>query len=127
MRPPPGFFHAAVFLYCIGGLFLTAEVIEGDDAAANTKTVSLLLDLHIESGCNTVESQLPLEAYEVARQRSEAAQWTLQRMNNANIGSFGGYVYFSICFCLQNIFVNLSNMAKRGQALKVAIKQSVKF
>ena len=91
MRPPPGFFHAAVFLYCIGGLFLTAEVIEGDDgAAANTKTVSLLLDLHIESGCNTVESQLPLEAYEVARQKSEAAQWTLQRMNNANIGSFGG-------------------------------------
>ena len=108
---PPGLFHAAVFQYCIGGLFLTAEVIEGD-AAADTKTVSLLLDLHIESGCNTVESQLPLEAYEVARQRSEAAQWTLQRMNNANIGLF--------FFCLQNTFLSSRNMIDRARVFRIA-------
>ena len=87
----PGLFHA-VFQYYIGGLFLTAEVI-GGDVAADTITVSLLLDLHIESGCNTVESQLPLEAYEVARQRSEAAQWALQRVNNDNIGSFSWFSF----------------------------------
>ena len=43
--------------------------------------MALLLDLNIESECNKVEGHLPQEALEIARQRSEAAKWTLQRMN----------------------------------------------
>ncbi len=46
------------------------------------KTILLLLDLQRESVCNNVGSHVKIEATEMARQRAEAAQWTLERLTN---------------------------------------------
>ena len=69
------------------GIFVISQqqtntaVLEEDVHPISDSVVALLLDLHIESECNKVEGHLPQEASEIARQHSEAAKWTLQRMN----------------------------------------------
>ena len=69
------------------------EVIETTSAeAADTKIVSVLLDLARESECNYVENHLAIEvASEAARQRAEAVLWSLHRMSET---SFLGEIYF---------------------------------
>lgn len=67
-------------------LLLTAALIffilleEGHSAPQN-KSLILLLDLRRESDCNHIENYVPqTEVNEIARQRAEAVQWALQRL-----------------------------------------------
>ena len=73
------------------GIFVISQqqtntaALEEDVHPISDSVVALLLDLNIESECNKVEGHLPQEALEIARQRSEAAKWTLQRMKPKDV------------------------------------------
>jgi hypothetical protein len=76
------------------------------------KLLAVLLDLGRESGCNHVSNYLPNEAAEAARQRSEAAAWTMQRLqeeeSSSKLGIFGTSFEYPLLGILHLFYIYLT-------------------